>query len=190
MRWGVAVGVFALVLVVGAAAIFAAGRLADNAGPSPPPPAPAEATRLPPPPVGAEWRYTAPRAASASEAGVEACARSTAAVPIGGGGASGVMLCLRRGGGYPYAASILLDDPQARFVCGDCAVRAKFDGARAQSFDGTAASTDGSGYTLFIRDGARLAGELKRATTATFVVSIQGVGERQVTFNVAGLRWS
>jgi len=36
----------------------------------------------------------------------------------------------------------------------------------------------------------RLAGELKHASTATFTVILHGAGEQDVTFNVAGLRWS
>ena len=67
---------------------------------------------------------------------------------------------------------------------------AKFDGGGAQSFNATAASTDGTHYSLFIPEGARLAGELKLGSTATFTVPIKGAGEQVVTFNIAGLRWS
>ena len=64
-----------------------------------------------------------------------------------------------------------------------------FDDSRAQSFDATAASTDGTDYSLSISDGPRLAAEVKRASTATFNVTIRGAGAQTVTFNVAGLRW-
>jgi hypothetical protein len=190
MRWATGVGVFVLVLVIGAAAIYALGHLSGSETVAPPAPAPTEAPRLPPPPVGSQWRYTAPRAWSAAEAGVEACTKSTTDIDIGGGARSGAEFCLRRGGGYPYAASIVLGDTSGRLLCAACAVKARFDDRPAQSFDGTAASTDGTDYTLFMRDGPRLAGELKRAGVATFDVPIRGAGDQRVTFNVAGLRWN
>jgi len=189
MRWLRGAAIFMAVLVVGAVAIFALARLPETGGVVPAPPT-TPAPPLPPPAVGSQWRYTSPRAWSASQAGVEACTRSKADIEIGGGAKSGAELCLRRGGGYPYAASIVLGDTQGRIVCTDCSVRARFDNAGAQTFEGTAASTDGTDYTLFIRDGARLAGELKRASTATFDVTIRGAGEQHVTFDIGGLKWT
>lgn len=187
MRWATGVLVFLLLLVAGAVAIGVVSRLPhqDVVLPQPPPVA---AAPLPPPAVGSQWRYTTPRAAYASEAGAEACAKSAADVEIGGGVQSTVRLCLRRGGGYPYAGSIVLNDPSGQFACADCTVTARFDGGGAQSFSATAASTDGTHYALFIRDGARLASDVKRASTATFTVPVHGA--QAVTFNVAGLRWS
>lgn len=189
MRWASGVAVFLVLLAVGAAVIgLAASHLSQGAAALPPPPAPVQAMQLPPPPVGSQWRYTAPRTAYASDAGEEACAKSQADVATGDGGRSGATLCLRRGGGYPYAGSIVLGDTRGQFVCAACAVRARFDD-EAQSLDGAAISTDGADYALFFRDGARLAGELKRSSMATFVVTIRGAGEQRLTFDVAGLKW-
>jgi len=182
--------VFLLVLVAGAAVIWFLAH-ASRTDVTAPPPAVTEAPLdLPPPPAGSQWRYTAPREAYASVAGEEACTKALAEIGIGGGGKSGATLCLRRGGGYPYAGSIMLGDTHGQFVCPACAVKARFDDRGALSFDGTAASTDGTSYALFIRDGAGLAAELKRASTATFQVTLRGAGEQRVTFNVAGLRWN
>ena len=187
MRWASGVLVFLLLLAAGAVAIGVVSRLPHHDVVLPPPPQIAAAP-LPPPAVGSQWRYTTPRAAYASVAGDEACARSAADIEIGGGVQSAARLCVRRGGGYPYAGSIVLSDMNGQFACADCAVTARFDGGGSQRFDATAASTDGTHYALFIRDGARLAGELKRASTATFTVPVHG--GQTLTFNVAGLRWS
>jgi hypothetical protein len=181
--------VFLLLLVAGAVAIGVVSRLPHHDVVLPPPRS-EPAAPLPPPAIGSQWRYTAPQAATASEAGVEACARSLADIAIGGGGRSAARLCLRRGGGYPYAGSIVLGDTRGQFACRDCAVTARFDGGGAQSFSATAASADGTDYALFIRDGPRLAGALKRGWSVTFTVPVHGAGEQAVTFNVAGLRWS
>jgi hypothetical protein len=189
MRWALGAAVFLLLLVVGAVLIGVAAQMPQHDVVLPPPPQ-ETATPLPPPAVGSQWRYTAPRAGYASDAGVEACTKSQADIAIGGGDQSAVRLCLRRGGGYPYAGSIVLNDPDGRFACADCELRARFDGGAAQSFDATAASTDGTAYALFIRDGARLAGELKRASTVTFTVTLRGADSQEVTFDVAGLKWS
>ncbi len=188
MRWATGVTVFLLLIAAGAVVVVAVSRLPHHDVVLPPPPPPA-ALPLPPPAVGAQWRYTAPQAYGAS-AGVEACTRSAADVDIGGGGRSTVRLCLRRGGGYPYAGSIVLGDTHGQFECRDCALTAKFDDSRAQSFDATTASVDGTDYSLSIRDGPRLAAELKRASSATFTVTIQGAGQQSVTFDVGGLKWS
>jgi hypothetical protein len=189
MRWASGVAVFLLVLVaLGAAVIGLASHVSQSETGVPPPPAPVQAMQLPPPPVGSQWRYTAPRTAYASDVGEEACTKSEADVATGDGGRSGATLCLRRGGGYPYAGSIVLGDTRGQFVCAECAVRARFDDS-AQSLDGTAISTDGADYALFFRDGPRLAGELKRGSVATFEVTIRGAGEQRLTFNIAGLKW-
>jgi hypothetical protein len=188
MRWALGAAVFLSLLVAGAVVIGVVSRMPRHDVMLPPPPQ-ATAAPLPPPAVGSQWRYTAPRAGYASDAGVEACTKSLSDIAIGGG-KSAVRLCLRRGGGYPYAGSIVLNDTDGQFACAQCAVKARFNGGAAQSFDATAASTDGTDYSLFIRDGAGLAGELKRASTATFTVIVRGVGEQKVTFDVAGLRWS
>jgi hypothetical protein len=189
MRWASGVVVFLLLLVVGALAVGVVSHLPQSeAGPPPRPAAPAPP--LPPPAIGSQWRYTTPRAAYASDVGVEACAKSEADIEIAGAAESAARLCLRRGGGYPYAGSIVLGDTRGQFACLDCTVTANPDGGGAQSFDATAASTDGTHYALFIRDGARLAGELKRASSVVFTVPIRGVGGQRVTFNVGGLRWS
>ena len=189
MRWA-GVLVFMLVLVAGAAVIgFLATHVSKNDVAAPPPQVAVAPLDLPPPPAGSQWRYTAPREAYASVAGEEACTKALADITIGGGDKSGATLCLRRGGGYPYAGSIMLGDVHGQFVCPACAVKARFDGGGALSFDGTSASTDGTSYALFIRDGAGLAAELKRASTATFDVTLRGAGAQRVTFNVAGLRW-
>jgi hypothetical protein len=148
------------------------------------------AARLPGPADGSQWRYTSPRAGSASVAGVEACTRALAGVDIGGRDRSTAELCLRRGGGYPYVASIVLSDPRGHFLCPGCAVRASFDDRDPQSLAATAASVDGSDRALFLRDGPRVAGELKRAAKATFDVTVRGVGRQRVAFDVAGLRWN
>ena len=187
MRWATGVTVFLLLLAAGAGAIFLVSRMPQKPIVLPAPP-PAPAPELPPPAVGSQWRYTAPRAYTASEAGVEACTRSLADISVGGV-QSNVRLCVRRGGGYPYAGSIVLGDPQGHLACADCQVRARFDGRAAQAFSATAASTDGTDYSLFIRDGAQLATELKRSSTATFDVPVRGAGEEEVRFNVAGLKW-
>jgi hypothetical protein len=189
-RWASRIAIFVVLLIVGAVGINAASHYTEHDAAPPPAPPPEQAPQLPPPALGAQWRYTTPQTAAASTAGVEACTKSQADIGIGGGGRSGAEFCLRRGGGYPYAASILLGDTHGRFVCAGCAVKVRFDDGGAQSFDATAASTDGTDYTLFIPDGARLAGVLKRASTATFSVSIHGAGEQQVMFDVAGLKWS
>lgn len=188
MRWTSGVAVFVLLVVAGAGAVTLLNRLphSETTLPAPPPPPPLD---LPPPAVGSEWRYTTPKTPYASDFGQEACTRSAGDVEIGGGHKSGARLCLRRGGGYPYAGSVVLGDMTGRFTCRGCAVRVSFDGAAAQSFDGTAASTDGTAYALFIRDGAGLASALKRASTARFSAAIQGAGEQTVTFDVAGLKW-
>ena len=189
MRWASGIAVFLVLLAVGAIAVGVIARLPPGDAGLPPPPAPVQAMHLPPPPVGSQWRYTAPRAAYASEAGEEACTKSQADVATADGGRSGATLCLRRGGGYPYAGSIVLGDTRGQFVCAACAVKARFDDRGAQSLDGTAISTDGADYALFFRDGARLAGELKRGSVATFEVTIRGAGEQRLTFNIAGLKW-
>jgi hypothetical protein len=77
-----------------------------------------------------------------------------------------------------------------RFACAGCAVTARFDAGPAQSFDGTAATADGSSYAITIGEGPRLAAQVKRASSATFTVMVSGVGQQQVTFDVGGLRWS
>jgi hypothetical protein len=128
-------------------------------------------------------------AVASAGAGAEACTRSKAAIAIPGGRRSLATLCLRRGGGYPYAGSILLSDTTGRFRCPACTVKARFDGGGAQGFDATAVSTDGTDYTLFIRDGAGLAHALKHASAATFALPIEGGGDEAATFNVAGLKW-
>jgi hypothetical protein len=189
MRWASRVAVLLLLLVIGAAAIGALAHLSQTEPVALPPPAPVEAMRLPPPAVGSEWRYTAPQAYGAAQAGDEACTRSQADLDIGGRAKSLATLCLRRGGGYPYAGSIVLLDRRGQFACAGCAIRARFDGGKAESFGGTAASADSADYALFILDGARLAGELKRSSTVTFDVTVRGAGAQQVTFNVGGLRW-
>lgn len=189
MRWASRVAVFVLLLAVGAVAINALAHLSQTEPVALPPPAPVAVQRLPPPTIGSEWRYTAPQAYGAAEAGAEACTRSQADLDIGGGGKSLATLCLRRGGGYPYAGSIVLGDPHGQFACAGCAIQARFDGGGAQSFGGTATSAGSGDYALFILDGARLAGELKRSSTATFDVTVRGAGAQQVTFNVGGLRW-
>jgi hypothetical protein len=190
MRWVVGVGVFLALLVVGAIVIGLAGRnLSQTNVIAPAPETSAGAPELPPPTDGSQWRYTSPQAATASQAGTEACTKSEAEIGIGGGAKSGATLCLRRGGGYPYAGSILLGAQHTGFVCGGCAVRARFDGGGAQGFDATDASSDGGGNALFITDGPRLAVALKHASTATFSVSIRGAGDQTLTFNVTGLRW-
>jgi len=188
MRWASGVTVFLLLIAAGAVVVGVVSRLPHHDVVLPPPPPPA-ALALPPAAVGSEWRYTNPSAAYGSDQGVEACTRSAVDVDIGGGAKSTIRLCVRRGGGFPYAGSIVLGDPHGQFACADCALTARFDGGGAQSFDATAPSTDGTTYALFIRDGARLAGALKRASTATFTVPIHGAGEQSVTFDVAGLRW-
>jgi hypothetical protein len=45
---------------------------------------------------------------------------------------------------------------------------------------------------LAIADGqaARLAAEVKRASTMTMTVMVRGAGQQEVTFDVAGLKWS
>jgi hypothetical protein len=188
MRW--APGILFVVLVVVAAAAAAITGHTSRSDVAAAPPASAPASPLPPPAIGSQWRYTAPAATASSGAGAEACARSQTDIEVGGGRRSWATLCLRRGGGYPYTGSILLSDTKGRFVCPACAVKARFDHGAALSFDGTAVSADGAGYALFIRDGAGLARDLKRASTASFVLTIEGAGEEAVTFNVAGLRWS
>ena len=188
MRWTTGVLVFLLLLAAGAATIGLVSRLPHRDVVLPPPP-PVAATPLPPPALGSQWRYTTPQAATATDAGEEACTKSQADVEIAGGRRSTARLCLRRGGGYPYAGSMVLGDTQGQFACRECAVTAKFDGGGAQSFEATAASTDGTHYALFIRDGARLAGELKRGSVVTFTVPIEGAGEQRVSFDIAGLRW-
>jgi hypothetical protein len=189
MRWASRAAVILLLLVVGAAVIALIGHLSETE--TTPQLAPvAEAPRLPPPAAGAQWRYTTPRTGWSSAAGVEACTKSLVDVDIGGGGRSSVLLCLRRGGGYPYAGSIVLNDMHGQFNCVDCEVRARFDNRASQSFSGTAASTDGSSYALFFRDGPALASALQRAATVTFAVSIRGAGAQEVTFDVAGLKWA
>lgn len=190
LRWASRIAVFLALLLVGAAAVVGLSHFSPTNIVEPPERPTEQAPPLPPPAIGSQWRYTTPRLASASAAGEEACTKSLKDVAIGGGGSSDATLCLRRGGGYPYAASILLGDTQGRLVCADCAVRVKFDDGGAVSFDGTAASTDGTDYTLFIRDGPGLAGEFRHASTAIFTLPIRGAGEQAVTFNVAGLRWS
>jgi hypothetical protein len=187
MRWVLGVTVFMLLLAVGTAAVVLANRVSPDAAAAPPQAA-AQATPLPAPAVGSQWRYTTPRAAYASDPGEEACTKSLADVDTGAAGRSGATLCLRRGGGYPYAGSIVLGDTRGQFVCAECAVRARFDGG-AQSLEGTAISSDGADYALFFRDGARLAGELKRGSVATFDVTIRGAGEQRLSFNIAGLKW-
>jgi hypothetical protein len=189
MRWASRVAVLVLLLVVGGLAISALAHLSQTEPVALPPPAPVEAIRLPPPAVGSEWRYTTPQAYGAAQAGEEACTRSQADLDIGGGAKSLATLCLRRGGGYPYAGSIVLGDRRAQFACAGCAIRARFDGGEPESFGGTSASAGSADYALFILDGARLAGELKRSSTATFNVTVRGAGPQQVTFNVGGLRW-
>jgi hypothetical protein len=187
MRRAAGVMVFLLLLVFGAAVIGVVTHVSPDDAAAPPEPPPPEPP--PPPAVGSQWRYTSPRAPYASQAGEEACAKSLADITIGGGGRSGATLCLRRGGGYPYAGSIVLGDTRGQFVCPGCVVKARFDERGTLSFNGTAASTDGTSYALFIRDGAGLAAELKRASSATFEVSLRGAAGQQVAFNVAGLRW-
>jgi hypothetical protein len=189
MRWASGVAVFLVLLAIGAAVIGLASHLPQSDAAAPPPPPTAQAMQLPPPPVGSQWRYTAPRTAYASDAGEEACTKSEADIATASGGRSGATLCLRRGGGYPYAGSIVLGDTHGQFVCAECAVRARFDNGGAQSLDGTAISTDGADYALFFRDGARLAGELRRGSVATFEVTIRGTGAQRLTFNIAGLKW-
>jgi hypothetical protein len=189
MRWALGAAVFLLLLVVGAVVVGVMARMPRHDVVLPPPPQ-ETAAPLPPPAVGSQWRYTAPRAGYASDAGVEACTKSLADITIAGGDKSAVRLCLRRGGGYPYAGSIVLNDPDGQFACAECAVKARFDGGAEQSFDATAASTDGTAYALFIRDGAGLAGALKRASAVTVTVTLRGAGAQAVTFNVAGLKWT
>jgi hypothetical protein len=190
MQWALRIAVFSALLAVGAAGVVGLSHFSPTSIVQPPERTVEEAPYVPPPAVGAQWRYTTPRLAAASDPGVEACTKSEADVAIGRGRQSAATLCLRRGGGYPYAASILLADPHSRLACPGCAVKVRFDDGGSQSFDGTAASTDGTDYTLFVRDGARLAAELKRASSATFTLPIQGAGEQAVTFDVAGLKWS
>ena len=188
MRWASRVAVLLLLLVVGAVAIGALANLSQTEPVDLAPP-PVQAVRLPPPAIGSEWRYTTPQAYGAPQAGEEACTRSQADLDIGGGAKSLATLCLRRGGGYPYAGSIVLLDRGGQFTCSGCAVRARFDSGEPRSFGGTATSADSADYALFILDGARLAAELKRASTVTFDVTVRGAGAQQVTFNVGGLRW-
>jgi hypothetical protein len=189
MRWASRIAVLLLLLVIGAAAIGALAHLSQTEPVAAPPPAPVQAVRLPPPAVGSEWRYTTPQAYGAPQAGEEACTRSQADLDIGGGAKSLATLCLRRGGGYPYAGSIVLGDRHAQFACAGCTIRARFDGGGAENFSGTATSADSADFALFILDGARLAGELKRSSTVTFDVIVRDAGAQQVTFNVGGLRW-
>jgi hypothetical protein len=187
MRWAPSV-LFVLLVVVAAAVATISSHASRSDVKAPPASAPAP--HLPPPAIGSQWRYTTPAAAAAADAGAEACTRSETDIDVGGGRRSQATLCLRRGGGYPYAGSILLSDTKGRFRCPACAVKARFDHGAAMSFDGTAVSTDGTDYTLFIHDGAGLARELKRAATATFALPIDGASDEQATFNVAGLKWS
>src|SRR5580700_8999326 len=102
MRWGSGVTVFLLLLVAAAVAIGLVSHLPHRDVALPPPPL-ETAVPLPPPPIGSQWRYTTPQAATASDLGEEACTRSAADVEIGAGARSTARLCLRRGGGYPYA---------------------------------------------------------------------------------------
>jgi len=190
LRWAPRVAVFLVLLAVGAAAVVGLSHFSPRDIATPAQQPVEQAPTLPPPAVGSQWRYTTPQLTASSSPGAEACTRSVADIAIGGGGQSGADFCLRRGGGYPYAASILLTDPHGRLVCAGCAVKVRFDDGGAQSFEATAASTDGTDYTLFIRDGAGLAGALKHASTATFTLPIRGAGEQAVRFDVAGLKWS
>jgi len=190
-KWVAAVAAFVVLLVVGAGVALLLGRSMENATvPAPAEPPPEATARLPPPPPGSEWRYTTPQAYAGGETGAEACTRAGADVDIGGGAQSTVRLCLRRGGGFPFTAQLVLGDMHGAFACADCQVRVSFDQRPAQDLAATAASTDGTSYTLFLKDPQRLAGELKRASSATFHVTIRGAGEQAPTFDVAGLKWS
>ncbi|HZZ87536.1 MAG TPA: hypothetical protein VFE13_04295 [Caulobacteraceae bacterium] len=188
MRWALGVAVFIVVVAAVGAALFLLGREPARQI-APPPEAPPMSERLPPPAAGSQWRYTQPKAASVAEAGVEACTRSAKDLDLGGGKASTVRFCLRRGGGYPYAGALVLGDMGGRFACAGCPVRVRFDGGMAQSFEGTTASSDGSAYAITLGDGARLAAEVRRASRVTFTVMVQGVGQQEATFDIAGLRW-
>jgi hypothetical protein len=189
-KWVAAVAAFVVLLVVGAGVALLLGRSMENAtvqAPAEPPPE--AASRLPPPPPGSEWRYTTPQAYAGGATGAEACTRAGADVDIAGGGQSTVRLCLRRGGGYPFTAQLVLGDMHGAFACADCQVGVTFDQRRAEDFAATASSTDGTAYTLFLKDPDRLAAELKRASAATFSVQLRGAGAQAVAFDVAGLKW-
>jgi hypothetical protein len=189
-KWIAGIAAFVVLLAVGAGVALLLGRSMENATiPAPAEPAPEAAARLPPPPPGSEWRYTTPQVYAGGATGAEACTRAEADVNIAGGGQSTVRLCLRRGGGFPFTAQLVLGDMHGAFACADCQVRVTFDQRRAQDFAATASSTDGTAYTLFLKDPERLAGELKRASTATFAVQLRGAGAQVVSFDVAGLKW-
>ena len=195
MRWTTGVLVFVLLIAAGAVVVGVVSRLPHHDVVLPPPPKVAALAPLPP--AGdrlAGGAYTTPETAYGSVAGeVERMhalgqrrrhrRRRSQARPC--------RLCVRRGGGYPYAGSIVLGDTHGQFACADCALTARFDGRAAPSFDATAASTDGTDYSLSIRDGPRLAAELKRGANAVdlYGSSSGGAGAQKVTFDVAGLRW-
>jgi hypothetical protein len=190
MRWVLPIVVFGVLLAIGALMVVGLSHFSPTeiSRPAALPP-PAQAPKLPPPAVGSQWRYTQPRLSPASEPGVQACTKASADVTIDGGAPSAVLLCLRRGGGYPPSASIALADPKGRLGCTDCTLQVRFDGGGAQGVAGAATSPDGANFTFFARDGAGFAAQVERASSLTVVLPVHGAGDQSATFDVAGLRW-
>jgi hypothetical protein len=191
MRWVVRIVVFGVLLAVGALLVVGLSHFSPTeiSRPADLPP-PEQAPKLPPPAVGSEWRYTQPRLSPTYAPGVQACTKAPADVNLAGGEPSAVILCLRRGGGYPASASIAFADPKGRFGCTDCTLQVRFDGRGAESVAGTTTSSDGTSFTFFARDGAGFAAEVARASTMAVMLPVHGAGDQSATFDVAGLHWN
>jgi hypothetical protein len=187
MRWALRVVVFLVLAGVGAAAVYGLSQFSPTQVTQLPAnlrPPPEQAPYVPPPPVGAQWRYSIP------ERGAEqACVKTTADVSLGGAAQSAVLLCLRHGGGYPAIVSIALADHSGRFACGECELQARLDGAR-QGLSGSTASSDGTAFTIFLKDPAGFTASVKRASTLTVTLPVRGAGDQTASFDVAGLKWT
>ncbi len=145
MRWVLRIAIFVVMLGVGAAIVVGLSHFSPTEIAQPPEslrPPPEQAPHVAPPAPGSQWRYT-------ETGGEMACTRAEADVAIGPKTQSVVLLCVRRSG----VASIALADHTGRFDCGECQLRATFDGA-PRGLAGSTASSDGSAYTIFLSDGA------------------------------------
>jgi hypothetical protein len=191
MRWVVRIVVFGVLLAVGALMVVGLSHFSPTeiSRPANLPP-PEQAPKLPPPAVGSQWRYTQPRLTPTSAPGDQACTKAPADVRLAGGEPSAVILCLRRGGGYPTGASIAFADPKGRFNCSDCTLQVRFDGGAAEAVAGTTTSPDGTSFTFFTRDGAGFSAEVERASAITVELPVRGASDQSATFDVAGLHWN
>jgi hypothetical protein len=183
MRWVLRIAVFVVLLGVGAAIVVGLSHFSPTEIAQPPEslrPPPEQAPYVPPPAPGAQWRYT-----GAGGTGEMACTRAEGDVAISPTAQSAVLLCVRRSG----VASIALADRSGRFACGDCQLRATFDGA-PRSLAGTTASSDGSAYTIFLSDSAGFEADLRRVSKLTVTFPVKGTGDQTASFDVEALHWN